>query len=151
MITENEILTAQKLWGDGIVAIGKVFTDGGDYRARAGAHIDKLYSYAQGPVLFKPTKAAENQFRGSREDALSYFVGGHIAEDQGFAIAPWSDVRFENHDIILMETTALAMGNYFFTATNGDVIKVEYTFGYIKDEDGVLRIILHHSSVPYSA
>ena len=50
-----------------------------------------------------------------------------------------------------METTALAMGNYFFTATKGDVIKVEYTFGYIKDGDGALRIILHHSSIPYSA
>jgi len=27
---------------------------------------------------------------------------------------------------------------------------VEYSFGYIKDEDGNLKIALHHSSLPYS-
>mgnify|MGYP003323348530 FL=1 len=45
---------------------------------------------------------------------------------------------------------ALAMGNYFFTDLNGNKTKVEYTFAYIKNDAGELKIILHHSSLPYS-
>ena len=40
------------------------------------------------------------------------------------------------------------MGNYFFTDSNGDEVKVEYTFGYVSDENGNLRIQVHHSSMP---
>jgi hypothetical protein len=40
------------------------------------------------------------------------------------------------------------MGNYFFTRPEGDEVKVEFTFGYMLDEFGALRINLHHSSVP---
>ena len=43
------------------------------------------------------------------------------------------------------------MGNYFFTDTDGNEVKVEYTFGYMLDDQGSLRINLHHSSVPFSA
>ena len=43
------------------------------------------------------------------------------------------------------------MGNYFFTDQRGVETKVEYTFGYIQDEEGRLRIQLHHSSIPASA
>ena len=57
-------------------------------------------------------------------------------------------MRFENSDVIIDGNTALAMGNYFFTAPDGAEVKVEYTFGYILDDDGKLRIQLHHSSMP---
>ena len=40
------------------------------------------------------------------------------------------------------------MGNYFFTSPEGDEVKVEYTFGYVLDEAGAVRINLHHSSMP---
>ena len=53
-----------------------------------------------------------------------------------------------NSEIITHGETAVAMGNYFFTDTEGTEVKVEYTFGYIEDEDSNLRIQLHHSSVP---
>merc|ERR1719453_1370052 len=44
------------------------------------------------------------------------------------------------------------MGDYVFTdATSGDEVRVEYTFGYKRNDDGKVRIYLHHSSVPYSA
>merc|ERR1719213_754683 len=44
------------------------------------------------------------------------------------------------------------MGDYFFTdATTGAEVRVEYTFAYKRCEDGVVRICLHHSSVPYEA
>ena len=44
------------------------------------------------------------------------------------------------------------MGNYYFTSEQDkkNETKVEYTFGYIKDINGNLRINLHHSSIPHS-
>merc|ERR1711879_982590 len=89
----------------------------------------------------------------------SYFVGHNVvqgghAEDGGFAInggKGWSDVVFDNHQIKVTGGVAIAMGNYYFTcATTGKKVKVEYTFGYGRNEDGKVRIFLHHSSVPYA-
>ncbi len=81
-----------------------------------------------------------------------YFIGGNSSnkKDAGFALAPWIKVRFENVAIILELNRALAMGNYFFTDSEGAETKVEFTFGYQKDSNGKLRIDLHHSSLPYS-
>ena len=152
-ITEQEVLDAQKTWGEGIVRIGKVYTEGGDYKAEAKEHIADLYGYNLGPVLFKPTLAAEKQFRTTEEGALSYFVGHNenFPEDHGFAIRPWSNVRWESAGIKTKGNMAIAMGNYFFTpADGGEEVKVEYTFAYTKDDEGVLRIILHGSHLPYS-
>jgi len=151
-ITAEEIAQAQQVWGDGIVAIGKVYTDGGNYSKAAEDHIDTLYAFQSGPVLFKPTKAAVVQFRLTREGALSYFVAGNdkFPEDHGFAIQPWTKVRFENAATYIHGDYAVAMGNYFFTQLDGEEVKVEYTFGYIKDENGKLRINVHHSSLPFS-
>ena len=128
------------------------FIEKQDFTAVAKQHIDTLYAYDISPVLFKPTKAAKDQFRGTKETALSYFVAtnGACSEDKGFAIQPWTKVRFENTDIITTNNSALAMGNYYFTNTEGSEVKVEYTFGYILDPDQNLRINVHHSSIPYS-
>lgn len=152
-ITAGEVHQAQEIWGAGIVAIGKAFTDKGDYTGAAGNHLDTLYAFEAGPVLFKPTKAAEIQFRPTREAALSYFVGENDSykEDHGFAVHPWTKVRFENTETYIHGDYAVAMGNYFFTETNGNEVKVEYTFGYFKDSSGKLKINLHHSSIPFSA
>jgi hypothetical protein len=144
-ITRQEILAAQKSWGEGIVAIGK----SSEPKQAAIEHINRLYAYDLGPVLFKPTKASAVQFRDTKEEALSYFVGGQEPEDKGFALAPFTKVRFENHTIATDCDSALAQGNYFFTQTDGKEIKVEYSLGYVKDEKGNLRINLQHSSIPY--
>ena len=150
MIEEADINNAQRTWGDGIVAIAKAHQSGGDYVGIARNHVETLYAYGLTNVLFKPTLAAIEQFRPDFESALSYFVASNNAcpEDKGFAIKGWTNVRFENADIILEDSTALAMGNYFFTSPEGDEVKVEYTFGYIVDSSGNLRIQLHHSSMP---
>lgn len=149
-ITEEEVISAQSSWGNAIVAIGKAKLEGGDYKSAAETTVDGMYAYGLSNVLFKPTKALEDQFRGTREEALSYFVGGSIEEDKGFALQPWSNVRFENSAIAIDKDSALAMGNYYFTdATSKKEVKVEYTFGYIRGKDGELRINLHHSSLPY--
>ena len=150
MITRDGVEEAQRAWGDGIVAMASAHLEGDDYVGIARNHVETLYAYGVSPVLFKPTLAAVEQFRPTFEQALSYFVASNNArpEDKGFAIKGWTKVRFENTDIILEESMALAMGNYFFTAPDGDEIKVEYTFGYVLDDTGALRINLHHSSMP---
>ena len=152
-ITEREVVEAQKQWGAGIVRIGKVFTDNGDYSKEAADFIQNMYGYDLSSVLFKPTLASEDQFRSSFDAALSYFVAGNEAypEDKGFAIRPYTKVTFDNTGIINNSCRmAVAMGNYFFTATDGNVTKVEYTFAYVKDKSGKLRIVAHQSSLPYS-
>lgn len=150
-ITEADVAAAQQAWGEGIVAIGAAYSAGEDYEAAAAEHIERFYAYGSHPVLFKPTLAAEDQFRGSFDEALSYFVGGSIAEDTGFAIAPYTAVRWENEATFIDSDSAMAMGNYYFTRTDGEDVKVEYSFGYVRGDDGALRIVLHHSSLPFSA
>ena len=150
-ITRKEVIKAQKTWGNAIVAIGKANQNGGDFKGLAEETVDNLYAYDEGNVLFKPTLASEQQFRLTEEDALSYFVGGDIPEDTGFALRPWSNVRFENAAFSLNCKTALAMGNYYFTdAKTGEETKVEFSFGYIKNKDGKLLIILQDSSFPFN-
>ncbi|MDI6402742.1 hypothetical protein QLX67_12110, partial [Balneolaceae bacterium ANBcel3] len=123
-----------------------------DYVQAAIEHINAFYHYQEGLVLFKPTLASEKQFRTDKEGALSYFTGGNelYPEDHGFAIKPWISVRWESAGILIRDSVALAMGNYYFTPANGgEEVKVEYSFAYTKDEEGRLKIILHGSHVPY--
>lgn len=153
-ITEEEVAAAQQAWGEGIVAIGQVFTDEGDFSTRASEHIATHYAYGDdATILFKPTLAAEDQFRETTEEALSYFVGAEGTEDGGFAIAPYTAVRWDNNGTVISDSgdMAVAMGNYFFTGTDGNETKVEYSFAYEKDDNGDLKIVLHHSSLPFSA
>ena len=151
-VTQEQVRSAQQAWGDGIVRIAAAHSNGEDFEAVAKDHIETLYAYGLTPVLFKPTLAAEVQFRSTFEGALSYFVATNnvCPEDGGFAIKGWTAVRFENVDILTSGNTASAMGNYFFTGPDGSETKVEYSFGYILDDEGELRINLHHSSMPYA-
>ncbi|MEO1658427.1 MAG: phosphoribosyl-AMP cyclohydrolase [Pseudomonadota bacterium] len=152
-ITEQEVVAAQVAWGEGIVDIGRVYSQGGDYSKAASDHINRFYAYDLSLVLFKPTLAADEQFRASFDGALSYFVGGNEAypEDSGFALRPWTNVRWQNAGITNNSCTmAVAMGNYFFTPSRGEDVKVEYTIGYIKDVEGDLRMVVHKSSLPFS-
>ena len=149
-ITQEEIIQAQHAWASNIVGIGKAFMAHGDYKSLAIDHLNSLYAFDEINVLFKPTLASICQFRTSFSEALSYFIGGDIEEDNGFAIRPWSKIHFAEQNMIIQENFAVAMGNYFLTeAKSGEEIKVEYTFVYIKDAQNKLRIITHHSSLPY--
>ena len=153
LITIADVEDAQRAWGDGIVNIATAHINGGDYVDIATKHVEHLYAYDLSEVLFKPTMASIDQFRPTFESALSYFVAsnGVCEEDSGFAIKGWTAVRFENSGIIINESNAIAMGNYFFTDKDGAETKVEYTFGYIRDGSNNLRIVLHHSSLPASS
>ena len=166
-ITQEEVLDAQKRWGDGIVRIGEVKGAGGDYVREALMHIEALYDYEDGQVLFKPTLARDVPHRPTVGGALSYFVGYASAsrfleglteeeradlriyeEDGGFATKPWTRVRFENEGMVLYGTTADVMGNYYFTDEAGQETKVHFTLGFIKRADEV-RIYVQESNLPF--
>ncbi len=149
-ISKQAVIDAQKAWGEGIVAIAATHKDGGDFKARATQHIESLYAYGDSEVMFKPTLAAQDQFREKFGEALSYFVGTEGSEDSGFAIKGWTNVRWENNGIFTTGDSAMAMGNYYFTGPDNVETKVEYTFGYVLDDEGNLKINLHHSSLPYA-
>lgn len=150
-ITQEDVKKAQQKWGEGIIAIGQALLDKKDYVAIATDFINELYDFQNDDVLFKPTLAYQDQFRHKFEDALSYFVAsnGLHEEDAGFALRPWKDIIFQNSGIRLIGDIATIMGNYFLTDLENNKIKVEYSFVYRRDENDKLKIILHHSSIPF--
>lgn len=154
-ITSDEVYDALTTWSAGIVEIGAVFQAGGNYTQAAADHIDTLYAYdimeGDNVVLFKPTLASEVQFRPTFLGALSYFVTGIYPEDGGFAIAPYTAVRYDISGIFIDSDSASSMGNYWFTGLDGNETKVEFTFQYVRNPSGDgLKIVVHHSSLPYS-
>jgi len=151
-ITQKDIEQIQFEWGESVVNIGELFIQNKDFKKAAEIHVEKFYGYHDNVVLFKPTKVSQIQFRTTLKSAVSYFVGGNSSfpEDHGFALQPWTNVRFENSGFVINNDSALAMGNYYFTDLDGNETKVEYTFGYYLSESGVLKINVHHSSVPFN-
>jgi hypothetical protein len=155
-ITVDDVNAAQQAWCDGLVKIGKVYKEGGDYKGVAKQIISDLYDYEEGRVFFKPTLASgENTFRKTKEGALSYFIGGNpdFPEDKGFALEPWVKVRYDNagegnNGIQIHGDIALTMGNVYLTGKSGNEIMVDKTFAFRKCADGKLRLIVHKSALP---
>ena len=148
-MTEQDIIKAQNLWSEGIIKMGQISNDRKSLEIYASDFLDRLYNFDD-QVLFKPTKAKDFQFRNNKESAISYFIAGddrEYDEDKGFVLSNWSKITFENSDIILAEESALAMGNYTFEHENLK-ITVEFSFGY-KKVNGLVKINLHHSSIPF--
>ena len=147
----EKIVDIQKQWADCIVAIGKAYLDKKDYVNITEKFIDDLYYFQYGKILFKPTKASHRQFRTKKNEFISYFIGHNKIsdEDKGFALEPWKNIVFENFDFTVLENVILSIGNYFFTNYQNENVKVEYSFGYKFDNEKKLRIIFHHSSIPY--
>lgn len=155
-ISESEVLAAQKAWGEALVSISTTYETKGIQSAKtlAGKVIDSAYGYQFGPVLFKPTlTVAPQTFRTTRAGALAYFVGGDPAfpKDQGFALKGWRKVEIKNSAIYISGNTATTMGNVMITGKDGKVTTVDKTWQFVKDDNGKLRIVLHHSSLPYAA
>jgi hypothetical protein len=154
-ISESEVFAAQKAWGEALVAISTTYETKGIQTAKAlaGKVIDGAYGYQFGPVLFKPTlTVAPQTFRTTRAGALAYFVGGDPAfpKDKGFALNGWRKVEIKNSAIFISGNTATTMGNVMITNKEGKVTTVDKTWQFIKDDNGKLRIVLHHSSLPYA-
>lgn len=148
-------ITAMGLpWGNGKISISRAFEEGGIEEARrvASANIDTYYGYNLGPVLFKPTMASgEQTFRPTKAGALAYFCGQseEYPLDNGFAIMGWRAMQSTRSASFIQGDVAMWMGWVKLTNKDGSVTTVDKSFGYKKDETGKLRIVLHHSSLPF--
>ena len=103
-ITEQQVLSTQQGWCNGLLAISKAYSTGGFAAAETLARkvLDQAYGYQYGAVAFKPTLAQYPQtFRGTKAGALAYFVGGNpsFPNDKGFAIKPWQKCSIRNQVI----------------------------------------------------
>ena len=153
-ISEKDLSKARVAWGDGILRISRGYQNDGLDKAIqfAAAMLDKLYGFHIGPVLFKPTLSGGVQtFRPTKDGALSYFVGQNSKYplDTGFGIMNWCKVTSETSAVFIDENIAMWMGWVSLTDKNGDITKVDKSWGYKLDQDGNLKIMLHHSSFPY--
>lgn len=154
-VTEAEVVAAQKAWGAALVQISKDYEEGGLQKAKATASavLDAAYGYSSGPVLFKPTLTVEPQtFRPTRDGALAYFVGDdtRFPADSGFALKGWRAVDVVNSAVLIEGDTAMTMGKVTLTDKAGRKTTVDKTWVFKKDDRGQLRIVVHHSSLPYS-
>jgi hypothetical protein len=154
-ITVQEVEAAQQAWGKALIQISKDFQDGGIEKATATANavLDAAYGYANGPVLFKPTLTETPQtFRPTRDGALAYFVGNNPAfpKDTGFALKGWTGFEAENSAIHITGDLALTTGKVRLTNKDGKVTEVDKTWGFKREDCGTIRIVLHHSSLPYT-
>lgn len=155
-INEAQVLQAQKAWCAGLLSISQAYSTGGFAKAKATANqvLDQAYAYQYGPVAFKPTlTTAPQTFRASKAGALAYFVGGDPSypNDKGFAIKPWKSCEVRNQVIQLHGMFATTMGNVDLTDAKGAVTTVDKTWTFIREPDSSIRIVLHHSSLPFSA
>ena len=167
-ISVNDVKDAHKNWCNALLAISKAHSEGGLAKSKplASEIIDAAYAYQFGPVAFKPTWAyGKKTFRTTKDGALSYFIGDNPKfNDPGFGIgspgnkdypnlknrSPWVKCTPENFAIQIFGNTAIGMGWVHFEAADGYKSKVDKTFSYIRDDEGNLRITVHHSSTPYS-
>jgi hypothetical protein len=156
-ISEQMVNDAQQAWCDGLVHIGAVDAEGGDVRAAASDLVDALYDYAEGMVFFKPTQAfGKNTFRGTKQGAVAYFVGGDpdFPEDTGFGRMRWVKVWYDNNaaenGIQIHGDIAITMGNVYLQNAAGEEVMVDKTFVFRLCRDDKLRLCVHKSALPYS-
>lgn len=155
-ITLEQVKAAQQNWGQGLIQISADFQTGGIEKATETARniLEKAYGFQHGPVLFKPTLTQYPQtYRLTLEGALAYFVGNNpdFPNDNGFALKGWTDFSKENAGILIHGNTAMTLGRVRLTNQEGEITEVDKTWGFLLDSDGAVRIVLHHSSLPFTA
>ena len=145
-MSSNHIDNFLNSWKDGVIEIGRIYLEGGDYKKCAEKFLSTHYAFDSEEVLFKPTFTKEIIFRNSKDLALSYFIGGEISEDNGFALKPWEKIRLEELNIIEENNSMVAMGILNFKPLNLEEITIiAFTFLLI-NTDQSLKIKVHHSS-----
>ncbi len=98
-----------------------------------------------------PLTTGIQTFRTTRAGALAYFVGNDpgFPLDKGFALTPWRTCKVVNQVIQLSGALGITMGNVMLSDAAGNLTSVDKTWGFLKEPDGSVRIILHHSSLPF--
>ena len=155
-INAKQLDQARLTWGNGMIAISEAYDEAGIIRAKSIANdfLDNVYGFDLGPVLFKPTLSGGFQtFRSKKRGALAYFVGHDTKypSDSGFAIKSWHKIKTETCATVLDEDVAMWMGWVTLIDKEGNSVKVDKSWGYKKSRSGALKIVLHHSSLPYNS
>ena len=98
----------------------------------------------------KKIKKKTGQIAINRRASYDYTIGDKF--EAGLLLISGATLNSKTPDgwNILHENIATAMGNYYFKDKSGKKIKVEYTLVYIKRNRGEIKIVLHHSSLPYN-
>ena len=153
-INEIAISDARQAWGKGLINISSTFDKEGIDKAKilADKTLDELYGFEFGQILFKPTLSVGNQtFRKDKDGTLSYFIGHNskYPSDNGFALKSWREFKSETSSLFIENNIAMWMGWVLLTNQNGEIFKVDKSWGYKRSSDGSLKIVLHHSSLPY--
>lgn len=153
LMTSKDLADARQEWGAALIEISTAYDTKGITAAKEIAErvVDTAYGYNLGKVLFKPTLTSdEHTFRTTRAGAISYFVGQNPEfPDDGFALKGWRKVEYETKAEFTDDDLGLWMGIVTLTDKNGNKTKVDKSWSYKKGQDGTLRIVLHHSSLPY--
>jgi hypothetical protein len=154
-ITLKNVSDAEQAWCNALIDISSVNAKEGQAAAKKLAEkvLDSAYGYQLGTVAFKPTLTVNPQtFRTSRAGALAYFVGGDSAfpKDTGFALKDWTKCEVTNAAVLLLGNYANSMGKVKMTDKKGSVTTVDKTWGWVKDDKGQMRIVLHHSSLEFA-
>ena len=133
---ENLVKITQEKMGECYFNNWKSFSEKENVDNLVSHLLHEIYAFNHCDVLFKPTLAKDTQFRSTKEEFISYFLGQNkiCIEDKGFAIKNWKSIKFENYKIIEHHNYLLSVGNYFFENQEKELLKVEYTFGFIKDK-----------------
>ena len=146
MIESKKINDFLNSWIDGIIRIGKAYLENGDYKESAEKFVETHYAFDSESVLFKPTFTKEVIFRNSKDKALSYFIGGNIDEDHGFALKPWEKILIDELNILEENELIISMGIFKLKPVNKkEIISVAFTFVFTENND-TLKIKVHHSS-----
>lgn len=149
-ITESEIKRFQSEWALSFIGISNAKKNDGNFKGAAQRHVQNLYGFDEGKVLYKPYNTMDKSFRTTEEGAISYLIGDNksFPEDQGFALEAWKNVRFENIGIINDSSIAIAMGTLYFEHDNGSETRKNYTLCFKRNAEGKLKIIAQKSSFP---
>ena len=143
-INETDVKLFVDSWKQGVLDIKNVYDNKGDYQEQASKFLQTHYLFETESVFFKPTLTREEIFRNSFDSALSYFIGGDIDEDKGFAIQEWKSIDTDQIDILIEDELIIAMGILSFKSN--EVLKVAFTF-MLKESNSDLKIKVHHSSL----
>ena len=145
-MSSDQIKNFLNSWKDGVIEIVRVYLEGGDYQKCAEKFLSSHYAFDHEEVLFKPTFTREVIFRNSKDSALSYFIKGDVAEDNGFALRPWDDIKLEELNTIEENNLMVAMGILSFKPVDIDEFTmVAFTFLLVIVDES-LKIKVHHSS-----
>ena len=143
-INETDVKLFVDSWKQGVLDIKNVYDNKGDYQEQASKFLETHYLFETESVLFKPTLTRKEIFRNSFDRALSYFIGGDIDEDKGFAIQEWKSIDTDQMNVLIEGELIIVMGVLNFNSD--EVLKVAFTF-MLKENNSDLKIKVHHSSL----